>query len=107
MELQIVPMTGYSTIPIGDFGARLDGRKLLVPQRIHDALQRRRLITAEQLLAFTQTDPGPLAADLGWSEQDMLRACETLFATLRGHVDDEVLTRPTRRRSFGALPPKR
>jgi len=107
MPTMFVEPTTESHAQKSDFGARVSGEKLLVPQDVAAVLQKASVRTAEEFLSFVASFPAALARELGWNVEDVRLASDRLRATLQGLVRDEAL-RPRERftRGFGALDPE-
>jgi|HubBroStandDraft_6_1064221.scaffolds.fasta_scaffold529700_2 hypothetical protein len=90
----------------GDFGAKVQGDRLLVPRRLGTVLISNHLDTAEDFVSYMQSFPTALAAQLGWTVEDVVRARTRLLEVLRGLLPDEFLDpEPPPPRGYGALRP--
>lgn len=89
-----------------DFGAKVSGTTLLVPENVASALKRLSVRSAEEFVSYLRTFPSALAQELGWDVSEVVKAREALVNELRGIVSDELLdSPPPRRRGYGALNP--
>lgn len=90
----------------GDFGAHVEGDRLLLPQEVVAPLRTNAITTAEEFVMYTINFPTAVAQYLHWSLKDVGAASQKLVSTLRGHVEEELL-RPAHddRRVLGAFDP--
>lgn len=93
-ELQLKP---------GDFAARVDRGRLLVPPVLLTVLRSLGVFTAVQLMSYLAVSSSVITSLLHWRKADLDRALATLTRSLRGVVDESAFRKPARRRSTGAL----
>jgi hypothetical protein len=90
----------------GNFGAKVVGRELTLPEKVASAFAAHGVRNATDLVSYLHTFPSAIAADLQWNVADVLRGLDVLSAQLSGLVEDDVLSPPPRPRvHFGARNP--
>jgi len=90
----------------GNFGAKIVGSDLMLPEDIASAFAAHGVRNATDLVSYVHAFPSAIAADLHWNVADVLKGLRVLSAQLSGLVDDEILSPPPRPRvHFGALNP--
>jgi hypothetical protein len=105
LPLQLKPLATSTNRP-GDFGARVVGNTLLLPQRVLYALEKLAVRNGVELVSFVNAFPSSVASALGWSIDEVTQARTALLKELRGVLPDDVLNPSlSPRRGFGALPP--
>lgn len=105
LPLQLKPLA-TNTTRAGDFGARVAGDTLLVPQHVLEALEKLAVRNGVELVSFVNTFPSSVASALGWSIDEVAQARTALLKDLQGVLPDDVLNPATSaRRGFGAIPP--
>jgi hypothetical protein len=87
----------------GRFGARVDGRRLIVPSEFGSL--KGRIPGAEELVDLVRTYPTDVANAFGWTLDEVAAARDELLEVLRGHVDEALLAHVPRKRSFGSIRP--
>lgn len=107
MPIPIYVVAGLAgSLSRGNFGARVDGERLLVPPILGTILLENRLTTAEGFVSFAHSFPTALAQPLGWSPDDVMQALYRLTPLLRGLVSRDILNPPSPpKRGYGALNP--
>lgn len=92
----------------GNFGARILGRELHVPEKIGVALEHLGVGSAEEFVSMTFSFPTALCSELGWTPHNLAMAREGLIAVLRGHIDERQLAVEGApfERGMGARPPR-
>jgi len=92
----------------GDFGATVEGGKLLMPRLVVQRLHVGQIRTAEDLIGFLQVFPASLASDLGWDVSDVHAARRRLLETLRAYLPPEFFAEePAFTPRYGVLPRSR
>ena len=108
MPMSITCDEGLSEPSPGDFGAAISGGALALPPRVWAAVGRLGVRGAEELVSYARSFPAAIAAQLGWTSQDVSTAAGKLVELLEGHVPGIHLQQPpqTPQRTYGALDPK-
>jgi hypothetical protein len=90
----------------GDLRAIVRGDKILLSERVVNALTPLGIRTAVDLVVYLASFPSTVAGELGWDIGDVQHALELLRRQLKGIVDDSILYPPVRPEPFsGALDP--
>jgi len=90
----------------GNFGAKVVGSELRLPESVANAFAAHGVRNATDLVSYLHAFPSAIAADLHWNVRDVLRGLDELSVQLSGFVADEILSPPQRPRVyFGAQNP--
>ena len=92
----------------GDFAGELrEDTVLRLPCVLEPLLTTYNIRTAADLVTYAHTYPGLIAAELGWSPDDVTTATIRLARQLEGKVHEAILypQRPVRK-GYGAQPPE-
>lgn len=77
----------------GDFGAKVEGGKLLLPGELYAGLTNNgNLRSAEEIVAIFEYFPSyqrTVAEKLGWSEEEVRTAYQGFVALVRPHIDPQ------------------
>ncbi|GEM_PF-6797583 len=92
LENLLVELSKELTYSPGDFGAKVEGGKLLLPEGVYNQVTDfGTYFRAEDILGMLQTFPSYknlIAQELGWDIELVNMACEKLGDLLRPYVDD-------------------
>ena len=109
LELRVEESAELSSTP-GDFGGKIEGNKLLLPQKVYTFFVKAQatrnagiLIAAYQ--HFSSIYPRLLAAHLGWKKEDVQKAYEGLVDLVRDHVPERYLNLKPHQYAMGARDP--
>ena len=92
----------------GDCGVEISGNNALMPDDVKEALRQNSVSTLEQFISLLQSFPESFAKQIGWSNEDVIKASDQLISDLRGKVDAVFLDVPEEsKRPFGAIEPER
>jgi hypothetical protein len=88
----VIESSPQSTPPRrGDFGAFVEGGRLLVPRKLRQLLEEGQITTAEDFVAFLQVFSSSIADNLGWEISEVDAARGILLDLLKSHVRRELL----------------
>jgi len=102
-DLPLVGDQGKQLSP-GDFAARIEQGRLLVPAALLAVVRGLGVSTAVQLMTYLTASSSVVANLLSWDKADLDRARDELAQSLRGRIDESAFSSKRRRRASGALP---
>lgn len=104
-DLAIRSISGLEVLP-SDFGARVSGRNLDVPEILGRALSDLHITTALGFLSSLRSSPSSVALRMGWTPEQVQGAIPGLLEHLERHLESDVLSPPAPKRVyFGARIP--
>jgi hypothetical protein len=92
---QLKIAAGSGQVKAGDFNARVEGDRLVLPKIAADAFAQQDVRTADDLCSYLRTYPSAVATSFHWSNADVVTAIGRLKTVLKGHVSDDLLNGDT------------
>ncbi len=108
LELIVEASSGL-TYSKGNFGTKVENKKLLIPLEIYGALtDNNKYKEIESMISLIDTFPTSIAKRLGWTVGEVKEAYNSFLEQVKPYLSEgfvKILEREPIQRTYGAMPP--